>query len=86
MFYEKQSLISDAFRFQEWSLGTGDQSKEERGDVGDGFLGYSAEVERMMSFSKSSHCEYRRSLDVAGKSSDKIDADILFLLVSGSLM
>lgn len=50
-------MISDAFSFQEWRPGKGDQSEEKRDEICDGFLNYPSEVEEKLLFSKSSHCE-----------------------------
>ncbi|XP_011610171.2 tudor domain-containing protein 15 [Takifugu rubripes] len=48
--------IVQEVRFQEWSLGTGNRSKEERDEVYDGFRSYFTEVQRKIPISKSSHC------------------------------
>lgn len=85
MFYEEQSAISDAFRLQEWNLGTGNRSKEERGEVYDGFLSYSTEVQGKIPISKSSHCEYYSSFN-GEKKPLRRQKPMFFVLVSGSLM
>lgn len=77
MFYEEQSAISDAFRFQEWSLGTGNQSKEERDEAYNGFLSYVTEVQGKIPISKSSHCEYCSSFNGGKKPLRRQKTDVL---------